>query len=417
VVEFPAKERIPDEPGEFETGQVTRDRLDDPAHPGPGAVEDELPTIDPVADQGGAAGPGPGPDVEVMPLDVTPWESIVEKPPTFLMDPFLPAGEVCVLGSHGGSGKSFVALSWAAHIAVGKPWGPLAVTQGRTCFLSFEDPARMVKFRLMNIIEEHGFDQAAVFSGIDLIDATDLDALVFEDSDKGIKRLEFTDIYRRLEKMIANYALVIVDNISECYDADESAKRQVKTFIKALKRLVIGHDGCVLLLGHIDKQAARNGSNGNSYAGSAAWHNSPRSRIALVDGELVHEKLTGARPRDEPLPIVWTNKGYKSVPVPDAFGTLRSKTMREQFDADDALILDALREATEAGEDVKASGRSTLETLSVRPGFPEVLVGEKRRVFTSLVRLEQGGKISKVEVKDKSTNYRAVKFWRVSRIE
>jgi len=411
VVESPAKEKVGGS-DEFETGQITRDRLDDPAHPGPGAV-DELPTIDPVAErvQGEA---GAGEDVE--PLEVTPWADVESRPLRFLMQHYLPAGEVAILGANGGCGKSFVALSWAAHIAAGRAWGPLAVSKGKVLFLSFEDPAHTMKYRLMNIIEEHGLDGAAVFGGIDLVDATGFNALAFERSEGGVKRLEFSDTFARLKVMASGYSLIIIDNASECFDGDENSKRQVKTFIKALKRTVVEHDGCVLLLNHIDKHGARNGTNGNSYSGSAAWNNSPRSRIALVGDELIHEKLNGGRKREEPMPIFWTNSGEKSVPVPDAFGTMRAKLITDQFNADDTAALAALGEAIEAGERVWASA-SAFDVLVLRPGFPTVFAEDKRRLLATLARLETQGRIAKVEVKDKTTNYRPRQFWEVSRVD
>jgi hypothetical protein len=62
-------------------------------------------------------------------------------------------------------------------------------------------------------------------------------------------------------------------------------------------------------LAHVDKFAARNGSAGQSYSGSTAWHNSARSRLALTEKngtvELAQEKLNiGARA--EPLSLMWT---------------------------------------------------------------------------------------------------------------
>ena len=63
------------------------------------------------------------------------------------------------------------------------------------------------------------------------------------------------------------------------------------------------HDAAVVLLAHIDKAAARNGGQGNSYSGSTAWHNSARSRLALVEDEatgleLLHEKANFGKKRD-----------------------------------------------------------------------------------------------------------------------
>ena len=62
----------------------------------------------------------------------------------------------------------------------------------------------------------------------------------------------------------------------------------------ALAAIARHHDAALVLLAHIDKNAAKDGARGNSYSGSTAWHNSARSRLALMeqDGhiQLLHEK-------------------------------------------------------------------------------------------------------------------------------
>ena len=69
----------------------------------------------------------------------------------------------------------------------------------------------------------------------------------------------------------------------------------------------------MLLLAHIDKQAARGGAAGNNYSGSTAWHNSSRSRLALVptdDGvELHQEKLNLGARLDAPIELSWSADG------------------------------------------------------------------------------------------------------------
>ena len=86
-----------------------------------------------------------------------------------------------------------------------------------------------------------------------------------------------------LRAAVGGAGLLIIDNASDAYDGPENDRRQVRTFIRELAGLGRGNNAGVMLLAHIDKQAARFGSQGNSYSGSSAWHNSARSRLALVD--------------------------------------------------------------------------------------------------------------------------------------
>src|SRR5690625_5910278 len=81
---------------------------------------------------------------------------------------------------------------------------------------------------------------------------------------------------------VTDYELIVIDIASDAYDENENSRRDVRFFIRALATLARANDAAVVLLAHIDKVAARNGGGGNDYSGSTAWHNSARSRIALM---------------------------------------------------------------------------------------------------------------------------------------
>ncbi|MEG3194015.1 hypothetical protein SNE32_17470, partial [Lysobacter sp. D1-1-M9] len=110
----------------------------------------------------------------------------------------------------------------------------------------------------------------------------------------------------------------------------------------------------MLLLAHIDKAAAKNGSQGNSYSGSTAWHNSVRSRLALVQSdrglELRQEKLNLGR-KAEAIELDWSDSG---VLVPSRTGPDEGRDARLNAEAaeDDAKVLEAIEAAIESGHDV-----------------------------------------------------------------
>ena len=68
-----------------------------------------------------------------------------------VVERWIPCDEVTLLAGHGGSGKSFVALSLAIHVALGLPFGDLAVTQGTVLFFSAEDPTRVLRQRVAKL--------------------------------------------------------------------------------------------------------------------------------------------------------------------------------------------------------------------------------------------------------------------------
>jgi putative DNA primase/helicase len=108
------------------------------------------------------------------------------------------------------------------------------------------------------------------------------------------------------------FGLVIVDNASDVFDADEINRAMVRGFMRAMVQMVKPHGGAVLLLAHVDKitaRAGRTGGGAEGYSGSTAWHNSARSRLLLVEVEpglleLQQQKSNLGR-KQPPLRIEW----------------------------------------------------------------------------------------------------------------
>ncbi len=232
--------------------------------------------------------------------------------PKCLVEHILPLREVTLFGSHGGAGKTLLALVIAAHVAAGEDWGGLRVKRARVLFVSLEDDRNVIAFRLQRILRVYNLNRSRVLERLAVIDASEVDAaLAVEVSDQGVRRMVMTNAFRELAKAAEGVTLVIIDNASDAFDADENSRRQTRFFIRELRtQIARENDAAVLLLAHIDKLAARHGSHGNSYSGSTAWHNSVRSRLALLTDQegqlqLVHEKAN-LGPRMEPaLDLRW----------------------------------------------------------------------------------------------------------------
>ncbi len=327
--------------------------------------------------------------------------------PRFVLQPLIPRRLVTLLGGHGGAGKSVLALAIVAHVAAGKNWAGLDVVPGSALFVSLEDPADVVRFRLRKIIAECELDAEAVAENLLIADGTAGDAaLAREANDGASKRTVPTSVYDEMAALSVGRDLIVIDNASDGFDGSENDRRQVRAFMRMLVAVARDNDAAVLLLAHIDKQAARFGSQGNSYSGSTAWHNSARSRLALVDTdgviELLHEKHNHSR-GEPPIPMRWTDSG---VLVPMA----ATKTLQ----ADDAAdVLRVLQVAAAQGVDVGAArtGPTTAQTvLATFPELPERLRGTKgRRAFWAAVsKLQDSGKVRIAEVRTSHRNMRKV---------
>ncbi len=337
------------------------------------------------------------------------------KAPEFVIGPFIPRGFVTLLGGHGEIGKSMLALTLAAHVAVGRDWADLPITQGKVRYISLEDDGELVLYRLQRIAEAYSLDTDAMSANLSIIDASDAGPLAQEVNVFGAKGLTMTPLAAEVEALAAGYDLVILDNASDAFDGDENSRRQVRTFIKSLAKWVKGHRGAVLLLAHIDKAAARFGANGNSYSGSTAWHNSARSRLALARNpktdaiELAHEKLNVGRKLEDPIVLDW-NEGGVLLPISANVRQSIEALAEVSFDQDVyALVRAAI--AAEMTVTTATTGPVTAwHTLQPLPEFPAQLKprSAKPRFEAALIRLSRKGMIRREKY---TKDYKARERW------
>lgn len=322
-------------------------------------------------------------------------------PPQFLIEKILPRGAVTLLGGHGEAGKSFLGLVLAAHTACGRDWGGLSVNPGKVLVVSMEDDAGILLHRLQNIALECGLDSAAMLRNLNIIDASDSPPLAQEAVVDGGKVLRVTPAGARFAAMAKGYDLIVVDNASDAYAASEIDRALVRAFIKRLGRIAKENKGALLLLVHIDKAAAKNGAQNQSYSGSTAWHNSARSRLALViqndSASLVHEKSNFGPRLEQPIPIMRSATG---VPYPAAQVDLTQANALKAT-GDDEAVLAAIRAAIAADRNIPIATQgpyTAWATLRIMPDFPAGLQAHagKARVDAAMLRL-QGKKVIHIE--------------------
>ncbi|NVZ11723.1 AAA family ATPase [Allochromatium humboldtianum] len=320
--------------------------------------------------------------------------------PEFVIEPLIPRSFLTLFGGHGGSGKSSLALAMGAHVASGRNWGEFTVTQGRVLVISYEDAEELVVWRLKKIAMQYQLSLPAIMANMVIVDATEAEAMMVEFNDHGVRRLLSTGDGDELVAMIAEGAfdLVIIDNASDCFGGNENDRQQVRHFVRQCASAVKGHKGAVLLLAHIDKAAAKFGSARNSYSGSTAWHNSARSRLALIDDELHQEKLNVGKAHPDSIPLEW--KG--PVPVPAGQSGVTTER-RHAEEADEEAILSCFRAAEAVGKNVSAAdtGNSTTwHALSSYAEFPATMKKDRARFREAVTRLLRSGAIQQVEYKD-----------------
>lgn len=332
------------------------------------------------------------------------------SPPSYILQDLIPSGHVTLLGGHGGAGKSQLGLTLAAHCAAGREWASRPMAKRRAVFVSLEDPADLTLHRLRKIVAAYGLPPDQVEGGLEILDGSGGDTfLAYEDAFEGRRTLRPHYAMEELHEAVSGAGLVVVDNASDAFLGNENDRRQVRTFMRMLAGIARANDGAVLLLAHIDKQAARNGSGGNSYSGSTAWHNSARSRMALLNDQagvrVEHEKLNVGK-KQEALQLRWTDNG---VLMPATRMQIEIDR-REQCRDDQAAVMEAVRRAFANGVSVP-TGQSGPATSwhALEPLLPDGLrtKGEgKRRTHAAMLALNEAGSLRRVSYRDANRNAR-----------
>lgn len=322
-------------------------------------------------------------------------------PPAFLVEGLIPVGHVTLLGAHGGAGKSQLALTIAAHCATGSNWAGRQVARRRAVFVSLEDDGPLILFRLQRIVETYELDAELVEQGLTILDGSGGQAaLATEGCVSGSRQITPTASMEEMRKLVRDAGLIVIDNASDAFDGGENDRRQVRGFMRMLAQIARENNAAVLLLAHIDKAAARFGPGGNSYSGSTAWHNSARSRLAIIETQrgmaLCQEKLNVGRAAAA-IKLAWSEGG---VLIPSCTGPDDNGEGRRDAEAatDDARVLAAMDAAIAAGVSVPTARTGSATTLGLLRTFPELGKSynsrpERDRFWGAISRLEKAGKI------------------------
>jgi RecA-family ATPase len=242
-------------------------------------------------------------------VSISDLATFAPTPPAFWAEEILPADVVTLLSAHGGAGKTTLALYAAVCFAMGLPFLGKETKPANVLFYSAEDDRDLLRWRLATVCQRLDVDPVALAQRLRVVDASESDSVLFvEASRNGVRLGEPTTAFKELKVMVCTGAqIVIIDNASDVYGADENNRGQVRAFIRLLAKLVRPVHGAVLLLAHVDKLTARVGGS-QGYSGSTAWHNSVRSRLFLSEEgaglKLEHQKSNRGK-KSEDIHLLW----------------------------------------------------------------------------------------------------------------
>lgn len=341
----------------------------------------------------------------VMQADETPWPHVVEF--------YFPRRVTTLLGGHGGLGKSMLALTLAAHVAAGRAWYQLNVERAPVVFLSFEDEGEIVLRRLRRIIEAYELPPADVIDNLTVLDGSDAETELALESLDG-KGLDFTPMMGLVSEAVRGAGLVFIDNASDTYGGNEIQRRQVRAFIRRLAREAKDNDAAVVLLAHVNREAAKRNGKAENYSGSSQWHNSVRSRLALVESdesgiELLHEKANYGV-KFEPVSLRRNAHGVlEPIPAAQAAADKASaEAIRMQADMD--AVLGVLRPVLEQGATVTTAFNGPATTWHVLCRLPELpqqyrTREGRKRLEAALIALERARYIQREAFQKPNRHY------------
>ena len=293
---------------------------------------------------------------KLRPVSVFDVVAAPSPAPRFVWEGYMPRGVVSMLGAHGGTGKSTIALMLTVAAATGRPLFGVNTEPSRVLFLSLEDGEAIVRHRLAHICREWGIEPEEL-ANLQVFDGTDDPELFVTTGGRDAGGT--TGTYAELYELAKGYDLVIVDNASDAYGGDEIQRRQVRGFIRSLGRIARDNDAAALLLAHVDKNTSRAGKpeGGEGYSGSTAWHNSVRSRLFMTRRSecrllLEHQKANFGKLR-EPINLFWPPDG---LPQLDAAPTVGVAHITDR--ANTQALLRLIAEFTERGEYVSTAPTS-----------------------------------------------------------
>lgn len=303
-------------------------------------------------------------------------------PPTFAWDGYLPRGVVSLMGAHGGTGKSTIALMLCVATALGRPMFDAQTARGEALFVSLEDSDSVVRARLATICRAWSINPNELNGRLHLVDGTEHPELFDSDGRSGGAT---TRTYAELRELVKDMSLslFVIDNASDAFGGDEINRRQVRAFIRSLGGIAKEKNCAALLLSHVDKATSRSQKSvgGEGYSGSTAWHNSVRSRLFMSradDGRLTleHQKSNFSKLR-EPIELVWPENGFPQLAAAGVGDDFSSRLQGRADDERAAALLRLIAEFEGRGQYCHTAQTSRMNPWAVfksEPAFQKLKI-------------------------------------------
>ncbi len=174
---------------------------------------------------------------------------------SYLIKGLLPANSTSAIYGPSGSFKSFLAVSWACHVATGQQWDSRRVVQGSVLYIVGEGGVGVPR-RVRAWSDQ--FNQSR-----DVPNLYRIDMPVFMAVDAQVDELKLAAQQVERETGLP-VRLIVIDTLSRCFGAaDENKAADMGAFIAGCDLVKAATGACVLVVHHTGKQE-ENGARGSS---------------------------------------------------------------------------------------------------------------------------------------------------------
>lgn len=236
--------------------------------------------------------------------DIMPGVDWAEKPlkkREWIVPHLLPANNVTLLSGAGGVGKSLLCLQLQIAAALGKNWMGYDLPGGISSMGFYcEDDEGELHARMHAICKHYRCEIADLGEMVHITSAVGQDNALVTGAYNSTK-LKKTMLYTQIEQSIMAHDLriVILDTLSDVFQANENSRQQVRYFLSSLQKLASLKKGSIILNAHPSRTGQ---SDGSGSSGSTAWEAGVRSRLYLsrpfcqdAAGNFIEDLSTDAR--------------------------------------------------------------------------------------------------------------------------
>lgn len=208
---------------------------------------------------------------------------------SYLIKNYIQANSLGVIYGAEASYKSFLALCWAVHVALGRDWNRHRVNQASVLYIAGEGGIGIPR-RIKALADRYN-------DGRHIKELYRLDyAVPFADSSMvGQLILRIKDISTKNKR---NIGLVVIDTLARCFGGDENSSQDMNQFVTACDR-IRSETGATVLLVHHSGRKDKNRARGSSVLGAAA---DSEFRVERESSDAPVLLLTGTKSKDEKEP-------------------------------------------------------------------------------------------------------------------